>query len=330
MKLDSVRELKQSLTDKLATPKAAVNLSALSFSARPMEMIRKGRFRTFALGIAPKGDYDYHLAIRIQRRSLQDSDELERVRQRAKGEVDERFVGEIKKRAKPWYQKRCHPLRMGCSIGHYKITAGTLGCFVKRRKDGAVLILSNNHVLANENNAEDGDDILQPGAYDGGKRPKDVIGALADFVTLAATRANPVDCAVCTIKDSIKYDAKTIKGLGDLAGLGPDFLDVQASVSKLGRTTGLTAGRVTAFELDNVVVGYDISDLRFDGQIEIEGTGDKPFSEGGDSGSLIVDKDLRAVGLLFAGGEQGGANGKGLTYANPIRAVLDALKVDLL
>ena len=53
------------------------------------------------------------------------------------------------------------------------------------------------------------------------------------------------------------------------------------------------------------------------------------FSQGGDSGSLIVDADRRAVGLLFAGSDQGGSNGKGLTYANPLRAVLEALKVDL-
>jgi hypothetical protein len=69
--------------------------------------------------------------------------------------------------------------------------------------------------------------------------------------------------------------------------------------------------------------------LRFDNQIEIEGSGNKAFSDSGDSGSLIVDDQLRAVGLLFAGGDVGGSNGKGLTYANPIDAVLDALKVDL-
>ena len=38
----------------------------------------------------------------------------------------------------------------------------------------------------------------------------------------------------------------------------------------------------------------------------------------------------RAVpSTLFAGGDQGGTNGKDLTYANPLRTVLDALKVDL-
>jgi len=77
------------------------------------------------------------------------------------------------------------------------------------------------------------------------------------------------------------------------------------------------------------VVSFDLGDLRFDGQIEIEGAGDDPFSGPGDSGSLIVNAERRGIGLLFAGGDQGGTNGKGLTYANPLRAVLDALEVDL-
>jgi hypothetical protein len=38
--------------------------------------------------------------------------------------------------------------------------------------------------------------------------------------------------------------------------------------------------------MDNVVVEYDAGNLRFDGQVEIEGVGQKPFSDAGDSGSL--------------------------------------------
>jgi hypothetical protein len=68
--------------------------------------------------------------------------------------------------------------------------------------------------------------------------------------------------------------------------------------------------------------------LRFDNQIEIEGAEEDGFRDGGDSGSLIVDEGRRAVALLFAGSDIGGTNGKGLTYANPIRAVLDALGVE--
>ena len=98
----------------------------------------------------------------------------------------------------------------------------------------------------------------------------------------------------------------------------------------MGRTTGTTKGRLVTFELDNLYVGYDAGTLRFDDQIEIEGEGSEPFSLGGDSGSLIVDADRRAVALLFAGSDQGGTNGMGLAYANPLHAVLPAMKVELL
>lgn len=63
----------------------------------------------------------------------------------------------------------------------------------------------------------------------------------------------------------------------------------------------------------------------FNGQVEISpSSANRPFSLGGDSGSLIVDSRNRAVALLFAG------NDVDATFANPIGEVLDALKVDLL
>ena len=89
---------------------------------------------------------------------------------------------------------------------------------------------------------------------------------------------------------------------------------------------------MTAIELDDVLVGYgeELGNLRFDDQIEIEGIGTDPFSRGGDSGSLVYREDGVALGLLFAGSESGGENGRGLTYVNPIDAVLAALDATLL
>jgi hypothetical protein len=69
--------------------------------------------------------------------------------------------------------------------------------------------------------------------------------------------------------------------------------------------------------------------VSFDNQVEVEGSGTRSFSDAGDSGSLIVDDELKAAALLFAGGDHGGSNGKGLTYGNPIHTVLSALKVEL-
>ena len=89
---------------------------------------------------------------------------------------------------------------------------------------------------------------------------------------------------------------------------------------KYGRTTVLTAGNVSAINA-TIDVGYDDllprdSIARFVGQIVIT---PGSFSDGGDSGSLIVVRGgsnrLKPVGLLFAGSETS-------TIANEIDDVL--------
>jgi len=88
---------------------------------------------------------------------------------------------------------RFRPAPGGVSVGHKDITAGTLGCWVRR--NGQWMILSNNHVLANINAAKIGDAILQPGTYDGGINPGDQIATLEDFVTINMQEL-PSDCDI--------------------------------------------------------------------------------------------------------------------------------------
>ncbi len=330
MQLDSVRELKSALTQAVLTPlaRSVTTGRVVSLAAQPTAAAT-GMHRTIALGIVKTANKDFQLAVRVQRRAMESRPQLDAIHKQAKGEVDVRYIGRVVKQALPWYRRRNRPLRIGGSIGHFRVTAGTLGCFVRSRRDSAIVILSNNHVLADENRGKIGDAIIQPGRYDRGRNPADAVGKLLNFVRLKRTGANRVDCAAAAVKEKVKYDYRELTGLGRLTGLG-DILDEGATVAKAGRTTGTTRGKVTAFELDNLVVGYDIGNIRFDNQIEIEGAGDSPFSDGGDSGALIVDEQFRGVALLFAGGDQGGANGRGLTYASPLRTVLDELKVDLL
>jgi hypothetical protein len=329
MQLDSARELKADLWKSVIEPMAISPIvKSFGLSAQPTTGLAATP-PTLALGVVRKGKNDFWLAVRIQKRGLENSPQVETIRRKAKQEVDVRYIGQVTKRAEPWYRKPTRPLRIGASIGHFKVTAGTLGGFVRDRDGGAVLILSNNHVLANENHAKKGDHILQPGAYDGGQDPEHKVGELPRFVKLKKVGANFVDCAVASIDPGIEFDHRTLTGLGKLAGLGDALLAVDDQVSKIGRTTGLTKGRVSAFELDNVGVVFNTGVLKFNGQVEIEGADTGPFCQGGDSGSLIVDASRRAVALLFAASDQGGSNGQGLTFANPIRAVLDSLKVDL-
>jgi hypothetical protein len=130
--------------------------------------------------------------------------------------------------------------------------------------------------------------------------------------------------------DTIAFDTKQLKGWGVLAGVRTSSVPTNEIVYKVGRTTDLKAGRVTAIEMDNVAVRYSQGLVHFDGQIEVEGQGLDPFSQGGDSGSLVFDGNGLGCALLFAGGDQGGSNGMGFTYVSPLQNVLDSLQVDLL
>lgn len=350
MKLDSAISLQAELLDQL--DQLPVVLTSARRAPRidaDQEDVRAGRSRvviayaatrtskvdplarTIALGVSRKARNDYRLAVRLQRQALLHAPQLEAIRKRAKGEVDIQYIGRLTKRPVPVDQRRRRPLRIGLSVGHFRITAGTLGGFVKLRDGGAMRMLSNNHVFADENRGKEGDAIIQPGDADSGRNPADRVGTLAEYTRLSRSRTNFIDAALAKVDGKIKYESKTLHGHGVLKGTLLDPALIAGTVEKIGRTTGHTKGRVTAFNVRNVVVGYDIGNVRFDGQIEIEGTGTQSFSDGGDSGSIIFTTGAHlAVGLLFAGGDVGGSNNAGLTYANPIGQVLDRLNADLL
>ena len=259
-------------------------------------------------------------------------------------------VGEL--RALQTRTERWRPAPPGVSIGHYRISAGTLGCIVRDRATAGRLILSNNHVLANENDASEGDPILQPGPADGGQIAPDAIARLLRFVpvnfegessapgsclplawifhslqklgwkkltrqielkTVAAS--NLVDAAVAQpLEDDLLAD--DILDIGQVRGTTPPALGM--TVRKSGRTTGLTGGQINLVDT-TVVVNYSGSrTARFENQILTSA-----MSQGGDSGSLLVAANAElAVGLLFAGSDR-------VTIFNPIQVVLDMLQVHL-
>lgn len=325
MNLDSVRALKLEAREKIIQP---LMLRKQSLGVHASEMAANRQPASMALGVSRSSQNEYQLAVRVQHPLLKNSSAVARIRDMAKNEADIQYIGLVRKQQSPLQQK-CIPLRIGCSIGHFKITAGTLGAFVAD-SSGRTMVLSNNHVLANENDATIGDDILQPGRFDGGQEPGDRIGVLSNFIRLDFQNPNRMDCAAALLDAGISADFGNLDSAGRLAGVRSSAIGPRDAVRKMGRTTGLTRGTVTAVELDNVAVGYDNGTAFFDGQIEIQGDGADAFSQGGDSGSLIFDEDNFGAALLFAGSDQGGANNMGVTYATPIQAVLLALNVTVL
>jgi hypothetical protein len=220
------------------------------------------------------------------------------------------------------FATKISPALPGYSIGHHNITAGTFGCLVrdirrccnKPEKDcccnatkeecpGDYLILSNNHVLAASNSGKPGDLILQPGSFDGGVFPADGIATLERFepITFGPSRDFPgrynlVDAAVARPTFSRNVTASII-GLVIPQGIGQSFVGTR--VIKVGRTTQVTTGRVLAVNATVVVGPYDNDGTQFgEFRHQILTTG---MAAGGDSGSLLMDASLNAVGLLFAG-----------------------------
>ena len=225
------------------------------------------------------------------------------------------------------------PVPIGVSTGHPNITAGTIGARVTDGTD--VYALSNNHVYANENNATIGDNVLQPGSYDGGTDPDDAFGTLSDFEpivfdalacdpgNLPDPDCNTIDAAIAISSTDDLGNATPSDGYGTPKSATMAAF-INQKVKKYGRTTSETKGRVSAINA-TVNVGYGSGVARFVNQIIIE---PGSFSAGGDSGSLVVvdgkgkDKahDRRPVGLLFAGSVF-------ITVANPIDLVLDRFGV---
>jgi len=337
MRLESVRELKESLPRQLKKEFAKRAAVRTESTAVALAAVRQRSMPTFFLGITGKPS-DYRLAVRLQDHALENSALVDEIRTKAKGEVDVRYVGQIrarKTRSKSQValmRSRNRPLLIGSSVGFVVpdfVMAGTLGCFVRKGRSKALYILSNNHVLADENRYRKGKSITQPGGLDGGEPAADAVAKLSAFVRLDPAKANLVDAAIAKLIPGMQAETSKLPGIGTLEGAISRGLEIGDLVHKVGRTTGVRHGNVTAIELDAVTVQYDIGIVSFDDQIEIEGQGSRAFSDSGDSGSLIVNDELKAAALLFAGSDHGGSNGKGLTYANPIGAVLSALKVKL-
>jgi hypothetical protein len=209
-------------------------------------------------------------------------------------------------------------IQPGFSIGHVKAPAGTLGAIVTG-SSGQPQMLSNSHVLARSGRAKIGDEVLYPGAFDGGEAPQDVVGHLAKFKKFrtGGRFVKEVDCAVASL-DARRQSNVTleIKGLGAPKGITRPRRGMQ--VVKAGRATGNTTGIIRDVHLSFWMHYEGIGEVGFRNQVLCS-----RYAAPGDSGALVLEKcTMKAVGLHFAGAERA-------SVFNPIDKVLNALHVEL-
>jgi hypothetical protein len=223
------------------------------------------------------------------------------------------------------------PAPGGVSVAHFKVTAGTIGCLSVGRsapRNSRLMVLSNNHVLGNSNNAVFGDCICQPGPADGGSCPTYQIAIVERFVPIAfGGPTNYVDCATgwCW-PDRVRRELVYISG-GALQyfriSSQPLYPQLGWNVGKSGRTTQLTVGRIVSTNWSGWI-NYGVNGYAwFVRQFLVQGYSGN-FSLPGDSGSSVWtwDSTRYPVGLLFAGGG-------GYTICNPMPWVVSALDINL-
>ena len=223
---------------------------------------------------------------------------------------------------------RFRPAPGGVSVGHVAITAGTLGCWV----------------------TEIGDPILQPGPFDGGSFPQDHIANLTQFVPISF-QGEPSQCQFanavisvfnlgCRMIDSnTRYKVTKIQAednrvdaaiatplnaadvKDEIINIGPIQGTVQGelgmAVKKSGRTTGFTTGEIQQVDV-TANVQYGAGQIAVFTDQLLAGA----MSQGGDSGSAVLDDNNRLTGLLFAGSDT-------TTIINRIENVFSALGVSL-
>ncbi|MEM9073083.1 MAG: hypothetical protein AAGE52_31550 [Myxococcota bacterium] len=293
MRREDARAFRDSVVEQIEAPMRAAHL----FSAPP-----RGRALP-AIGLLPGlKTTTWRVAVRAETTTQLSHPSLEAIMALPARERDVEIVGPM----------RAAAISPSEAIAHIDANAGTLGAWVVR--EGRWLALSNNHVLAATNRADIGDPIVH------GVRDAREVGELADFVPLKLRRNN-VDAALADIDPHAIPDDPSIPRIDLVEEWIENEDDLRrGAVRKNGRRTGLRRGRMRAVGLRHAAVRYDDGrKRRFDEVIEIRNRGNA-FASRGDSGSLVVDADGFAVGLVFAVGR--------VTYVNPIWRVFDALAIE--
>lgn len=335
--LDRFVEAKDDWSEQLLKPRGLRPFGATAFSARRPPASPAPEDNLSGVGIGEKvvgGRHTGVMAVKFLVRVKYGDDQVsasDRLPEQINGlptDIEEvgtfrRFEAAVPLTATPDPRSLLRPAPPGSSVGFQDpdgnfIMAGTFGALVRRGQ--RLFILSNNHVLANENDLRIGSPTFQPGFLDAGNPPvTGQIAALSAFIELQPLNPNFVDCAISEVRDPSLITNSIIKiGPPTGAALARDKMVVH----KFGRTTGYRVGFIDTTMMD-VTVDYGIGTLKFRNQIIIRGLNGQPFSDEGDSGALIVERDTRrAVGLLFAGS-------RSHTIANHIGDVFRALNVRL-
>lgn len=261
---------------------------------------------------------------------------------------------------KPRFQSvdttRYRPVKGGSFIGNgivvrneantgQTMEAGTFGCTATRTSDGAVVLLTNWHVLLAHGAGAEAP-VYQPVPmffpdFDPAELPRNVGREDDRIAKIAEARVNErVDAAIARLNLSSCCRCCGLDYRDEIVGLSEGgtppsdrLLGLRAAVGgetviKVGVSTGRTTGHITELTYPSMTIHHFGNDYTFTNQIEIASDDDlMPFTVGGDSGSVLVGEDGFIIGLCFASDGEYPPDGR--SYANHIADVCSALGITI-
>ncbi len=240
---------------------------------------------------------------------------------------DVQEVGKIKLLTELTARRR--PVEPGYSWGNFRITAGTPGARVKYK--GKYFVDTNWHV-GKYVDGQVGDNIIQPGAYDGGKNPQDKVG------TFAISLEDPSKGAGVHTDYALVEMAEPYTNIMPIINAKPgpwkDHIAGDA-ILWIGRTSGFGKARISQCHQDvQVGLGGDKTAYFYDTDIfrppclagdSGSWIGEDPYPESTDP-SIYSGKVLRTEGKVFAGSEVLGV----MIPSRSIQKIYEGIEVDVL
>ena len=219
---------------------------------------------------------------------------------------------------------KIRPLEGGYDVSADTEKLGTLGCIVTNVINGErqFYILSNNHILGDENRIPIGAPIYQPSVYYTSKLHKEEIGILSNFIPIKYgsiplfLKTNYMDCAIARVTNKNLVSNK-ITFIGEITGVGTPVLG--SIIKKIGATTSLTEGTITSSNSTLITTSSRGKLALYKKQFIA-----KAQNSSGDSGSAVLNQNNEVVGLFFSGTD----NDEFMSFSN-INTILKKLKVDI-
>lgn len=204
-------------------------------------------------------------------------------------------------------EKKYRPLIGGCQIQSSSVSGrGTLGCFAKRKSDDKIVLLTNWHVMMDNANTVEDDDIGQP-SHNGCC----ACCATGEFATIIDGRFDATHDTVIGLLHGQEADStpseKFINEILDI-GLIAGSADPKGgeTVYKYGKATGFTKGQIlndsAISDIDYEEVYDGVGSILRTNQIAISPVAPfLKFSDPGDSGSVTVNEHNQVIALNYGG-----------------------------